>query len=334
MPDAATSAIGDAAPVAGENLGTATLVLDVDSRKLDRALEKLRQDIDRLKVGDLKIDLNGASQVEKQLKNISTEADRATQKARSLAQILNDPVGGSYSKLSAQIGALTTKSRELSLTSADYLQVLEKISRLELIRSAKTGRARVEADFEAQKTLISAERAPNAVPRKDLPNTTAADLQNLRELSQLLLNVDRNSADYELTLRQIEAVQRRVTEANNGVSASLKQLQVQQDGAARRAEKLASIQEYYGSKTPAAGGIRDASGAEDAGAQALAEEGGKRTTDDGAADGIRALALSVRGSLLGILGCLFGGLRLCFVSGQLLTFGGHTLLAHSGQISV
>ena len=247
--------------MAGENLGTATLVLDVDSRKLDRALEKLRQDIDRLKIGDLKIDLKGAPQAEKQLKNISTEADRATQKTRSLAQILNDPVGGSYSKLSAQIGALTTKSRELSLTSVDYLQVLEKISRLELIRSAKTGRARVEADFAAQKTLISAERAPNAVPRKDLPNTTGADLQNLRELTERLLNVDRNSADYELTLRQIEAVQRRVTEANNGVSASLKQLQIQQDGATRRAEKLASIQEYYGSKTPAAAGIRDASGA-------------------------------------------------------------------------
>lgn len=267
--------------MAGENLGTATLVLDVDSRNFDRALQKLRQDIDKFKVGDLKIDLKGAPQVQKELKNISTEADRATVKARSLAQILNDPVGGSYSKLSAQISGLTTKSRELSLSSQDYLQVLEKISRLELIRSSKTGRARVEADFEAQKTLIAAERAPNAVPRKGLPNTTAADLQRLAELSERLLNVDKSSANYELTLRQIEAIQRRVTEANNGVSASLKQLQVQQDGAARRAEKLASIQDYYASKTPAAGGIRDASGA------MIARGAGSRADEKAYNDAIR-----------------------------------------------
>jgi hypothetical protein len=245
--------------VAEENLGKAVLRIEVDIPSFEKDLNKVRSLVEKQQA--LVIEVKGANQAQTELRNISTEADRSATRVRTLNQLINDIPGGSYSKISAQIQKLSTQSRDLTLQTEQYVKVLQRVRELELIRSKKVGRSTVQADFQAQQRFIAGEKASNFVPEIALPNTTAADIQLIRELTQRLQNVDRASGDYEVTLRQLEQAQRRVSEAISGRSSTYRQLQAQEEAAIRRAEKLAGIQAYYSGMNPRAGGVRSESGA-------------------------------------------------------------------------
>ena len=256
-----------------DQLGTAELVLTADAKPLLDVLKKVREAVTGLKPD--------TSEFVKAFRNVTSEAEKAKAATLTLNQTLAQIPASSYNKISAQIRKLATESRELKIQSEDYIKVLTRIRELELIRNNRAGRQAVNAGFEAYRggVVNGGYADPSRLPK--LPNTVAADLQLIQELTDKLRNVDRTSAEFEVTQRQLEQAQLRVTQANEGVSASLKQLQVQQDGAARRAEKLASIQDYYASKTPAAGGIRDASGA------MIARGAGSRADEKAYNDAIR-----------------------------------------------
>jgi hypothetical protein len=248
-----------------ESLGTARLTLEVDSKALTTALDSAKKSIEGFRP-----DFKG---VEQGLRNISNEADKSATRVQSLNQVLNQAPAASYSKISAQISRLTAESRNLKLASEEYLKTLQRIRELELVRNNRAGRQRVNADFEAYqgRVMNGGYGDPSRLP--SLPNTTAADIQLIRELSDRLRNVDRTSAQYDLTLRELEAAQLRVSRANSGTSQSYRQLQREQEGAIRRSEKLAGIQQYYADKSPRAGGIRNEAGAITArGANSVADE--------------------------------------------------------------
>jgi hypothetical protein len=248
-----------------ESLGSAVLTLEVDSKALTTALNSAKKAIEGFRP-----DFKG---VEQGLRNISNEADKSATRVQSLNQVLNQAPAASYSKISAQISRLTAESRNLKLASEEYLKTLQRIRELELVRNNRAGRQRVNADFEAYqgRVMNGGYGDPSRLP--SLPNTTAADIQLIRELSDRLRNVDRTSAQYDLTLRELEAAQLRVSRANSGTSESYRLLQREQEGAIRRSEKLAGIQQYYADKSPRAGGIRNDAGAITArGANSVADE--------------------------------------------------------------
>lgn len=195
--------------------------------------------------------------MERALTSTASQADKAKVQVQTLNQTLNQAPGDSYSKISAQIGRLIAQSRELKIQSEQYIQTLQRIRELEFVRSARAGRQRATADFGAAQgaTLTRGFGAEERLPT--LPPTIAGDLQKLNELNFRLKNLEVGSSAFELTLRQIEAVQKRVADATEGSSEAFRRQEQAAAGTERRLQKLAQIQQYYADINPRAGGTRD-----------------------------------------------------------------------------
>jgi len=195
--------------------------------------------------------------VERALTSTASQADKAKVQVQTLNQTLNQAPEASYSKISAQIGRLIAQSRELKIQSEQYIQTLQRIRELEFVRSARAGRQRATADFGAAQgaTLTRGFGAEERLPT--LPPTIAGDLQKLNELNFRLKNLEVGSSAFELTLRQIEAVQKRVADATEGSSEAFRRQEQAAAGTERRLQKLAQIQQYYADINPRAGGTRD-----------------------------------------------------------------------------
>lgn len=207
-------------------LGQAELVLTANTQQLEKALAKVRDDLASLDTRPIKLKIDttgnqGLSNVQGQLRNVSTEADRAAVRVQSLNQVLNQAPGATYTRISAQIARLTSESRQLATSSGDYLKVLQRIVELESIRANRVGRQQVNAQFEAYKSPTlktgfgSADRLPS------LPNTIAADQQRIQELTAKLQNVERGTVAYDLALRQLEQTQNRVARSSAALFNSL-----------------------------------------------------------------------------------------------------------------
>lgn len=234
-----------------DNLGLAVLDVTVNTNALKKGLETAKKLVEGF---DPKF-----AKFEKSIQNLAKNVENTTTRVQTLNTTLNTAPGGAYNKISAQIFRLSAAARTLNIQSKEYVQTLQRIRELSFVRDARANRQRVNADFEAFRsgTLTSGFGAPNRLP--GLPNTIAADLQLISELTQRLRNVDRSSGEYGATLRELDKVQRRVGDAINGTSESYRRLEAQENGAIRRAEKLRRVQEYYADKNPRAGGVRDQS---------------------------------------------------------------------------
>jgi hypothetical protein len=232
-----------------DDLGAAVLLIEVDDSKARKSIDALRQAVENFKP-----EFKG---VERALTNIASQADKAKVQVQTLNQTLNQAPGASYSKISAQIGRLIAQSRELKIQSEQYIQTLQRIRELEFVRSARAGRQRTTADFGAAQgaTLTRGFGAEERLPT--LPPTIAGDLQKLNELNFRLKNLEVGSSAFELTLRQIEAVQKRVADATEGSSEAFRRQEQAAAGTERRLQKLAQIQQYYADINPRAGGTRD-----------------------------------------------------------------------------
>lgn len=243
-----------------EQLGQAVLELTVDTKALEKGLDNARKKIAAL-TGDVNLGIKaqGADAPQQALKNISTQAERAATRVQTLNQVLNQIPGNSYAKLSASISKLTSESRDLQLTSEQYLKTLTRIRELEGIRQLKVGRQQAlagEAAYSPSGALGQLDQSQ--LPQ--LPLTLEGQAQNIRELQQRLRNLNYESAEYAETLRVLQNAQRQYDQALSGTSDTYRQLAQQEEAAIRRAEKLRGIQEYYADKNPRAGGIRDDNG--------------------------------------------------------------------------
>ena len=232
-----------------DELGTATLYLEVDDTRARTSLEEFRKSIEAFKPN--------FTAVERGLKAVASQADQAAAKVQSLNQVLSQAPGASFSKITSQIQRLSQEAKNLKINSDEYLKTLTRISELEFVRGARSGRQRANADAAAASgaVLNAGYGAPDRLP--GLPSTIAADQQRIRELTFRLKNLDLGSSAFEQTQRELEAVQRRVAEATDGVSDAFRRQQLAQDGVIRRAEKLKALQIYYSDLNPRAGGVRD-----------------------------------------------------------------------------
>jgi hypothetical protein len=243
-----------------EQLGQAELVLQLNDKDLRKGLEKLRAEIEKLDARPLELTVKGADTATKALKNISTQADTAATRVRTLNQLLNDFPSGSYSGLSAQIKKLSQETLSLQLNSDKYLQTLTRIKELEGIRQFKAGRQAARAG-EAAYGPGGALGQLDQSQLPQLPITLEGQAQNIRELQQRLRNLNYESADYAETLRVLQRAQREYDNTLSGTSSTYRELEQAEERAIRRAEKLQGIQQYYADKNPRAGGIRDDNGA-------------------------------------------------------------------------
>jgi hypothetical protein len=200
-----------------DDLGAAVLFIEVDDSKARKSIDALRQAVENFKP-----EFKG---VERALTNIASQADKAKVQVQTLNQTLNQAPGASYSKISAQIGRLIAQSRELKIQSEQYIQTLQRIRELEFVRSARAGRQRVIADFEAVRgpTLQRGFGAPDRLPA--LPPTLAADAQRLKELNFTLNNLTKGSADYAATLKQIRQIENDVARATDSTTEAFKRRQ-------------------------------------------------------------------------------------------------------------
>lgn len=244
-----------------ESLGQAELQLTVDLKAFEQGLDRAQRALKNLQAPELKAVATGVQVATKELKNLTTAADKAEVKLRTLNQVIGDIPGGAYSKISAQIARLTSESRNLTTSSEQYLTVLQRIKELEFLRSARTGRQAANAGAAAfsDSTLTTGYGSNANLPQ--IPLTLEGERQNIRELQQRLSNLDYESSAYAETLRVLERAQQRYNDILNGTSSEYRQLAQQEEAAIRRAEKLAAIQSYYADRNPRAGGVRDASGA-------------------------------------------------------------------------
>lgn len=242
-------------------IGAASLELGVDLKPLQDGLDTARKLVTQFTGGASK-DLGKAlGAPAEQIARLTQVAKEAAKETASLRQLLNQAPGASFDKITSQVRSLRRELNGLRTASQEYVEALTRIRELEITRDRRVARQRVNADFEAFRGPTVANGAASDGRLPGLPNTVAADLQRLRELSQQLNNVDRGSAEYDITLRRLEATQRRVTQSLSGVSETYRKLEVQEESAIRRTQKLAAIQDYYASKNARAGGIRDENGA-------------------------------------------------------------------------
>lgn len=211
-----------------EQLGQAVLTLTVNDDDLKLKLNAARTLLGSLDTRPIKlqVDAGGTTSVlattQKGLRNISTEADKAAVKTRTLNQVINSFPSGTYSGLSAQIRKLTQESGNLQITSEQYLKTLTRIKELEGLRSIRAGRQGVIADANAFGSGGALSKLdPAQLPQ--LPKTIAGDLQLVKELTQRLRNLDQGTTAYELTLRRLDATQQRVSDSAARVLRSREQ---------------------------------------------------------------------------------------------------------------
>ena len=147
----------------------------------------------------------------------------------------------------------------LRVDSEEYLTTLVGIRNYEAQQAARVARSEVSAAARVARTGM-----PSNIVQAEQPATLAALRLRIGEVQNEIENLDFTTKDYRDANRELIELQKSLSEALGGTSASFNRLGEAQTRAARRAEKLANIQQYYGtSKTgegqaaQRAGGFRD-----------------------------------------------------------------------------
>jgi len=185
---------------------------------------------------------------------------RFRSEAAAFASTLTQMPGASLDKIDTQIQRLTRGMRTLRIASDEYLAAQQRLSLVSTVRERIVGRQNVRAAAEMYASPQYAGFVEGRAANLPLPNTTAGLNQELSELSQQLLNTDRNSAAYVATAVRMAEVQRQLRSDVMGTAEAMKRLDNAQVAANRRQAKVSKVQEYYSTQGPTApgvGGYRD-----------------------------------------------------------------------------
>ena len=147
----------------------------------------------------------------------------------------------------------------LKVDSEAYLNTLVGIRNFEAQQAARVARSEVSAAARVARTGM-----PSTIVQAEQPATLAALRLRIGEVQNEIENLDFTTKDYRDANRELIELQKSLSEALGGTSASFNKLGEAQTRAARRAEKLANIQQYYGTSRTGegqaaqrAGGFRD-----------------------------------------------------------------------------
>jgi tape measure domain-containing protein len=165
----------------------------------------------------------------------------------------------SLEKIQRQIGRLAEGLKSLNFISDEFLNVQERIALLSQVQGRTTARQQVRAQAQMYSSAAFATYAEGPAGSLSLPNTTAALQLEVTELQQRLINLDRSSSDYTATAMRLADAQRKLAQDVMGVSKAYGKLEAAEASAARRAGKVAGIQQYYagGAGAPGVAGFRD-----------------------------------------------------------------------------
>jgi tape measure domain-containing protein len=165
----------------------------------------------------------------------------------------------SLEKIQRQIGRLAEGLKSLNFISNEFLNVQERIALLGQVQGRTTARQQVRAQAQMYSSAAFAKFVEGPVGKLSLPNTTAALQLEVSELQQKLVNLDRSSSDYTATAMRLADAQRKLAQDVMGLSSAYDKLEAAEAGAARRAGKVAGIQQYYagGAGAPGVAGFRD-----------------------------------------------------------------------------
>ena len=149
--------------------------------------------------------------------------------------------------------------RGLNFISDEFLNTQERIALLGQVQGRTTARQQVRAQAQMYSSTAFAKFVEGPAGKLSLPNTTAALQLEVTELQQKLVNLDRSSSDYTATAMRLADAQRKLAQDVMGLSSAYDKLEAAEAGVARRAGKVAGIQQYYagGAGAPGVAGFRD-----------------------------------------------------------------------------
>jgi tape measure domain-containing protein len=165
----------------------------------------------------------------------------------------------SLEKIQRQIGRLAEGLKGLNFISDEFLNTQERIALLGQVQGRTTARQQVRAQAQMYSSAAFANFVEGPAGKLSLPNTTAALQLEVTELQQKLVNLDRSSSDYTATAMLLADAQRKLAQDVMGLSSAYDKLEAAEAGVARRAGKVAGIQQYYagGAGAPGVAGYRD-----------------------------------------------------------------------------
>jgi len=158
-------------------------------------------------------------------------------------------------QFASAIQARRKELQGLAVDSQEYLELLTGIRAYERRQGFITGRQEVSAAAAAARRAM-----PERALAVGLPDTVAGLRQRITELTAEVDHLEIGSDELRRTQQELIGAQRELNEVLGQTSAAYDELQRREDGAIRRAEKLANIQEYYrtqGPLAPGVGGFRD-----------------------------------------------------------------------------
>ena len=169
--------------------------------------------------------------LEGELKSLTPEAQKAAKAIRAF---------GPSKVPDAFVEDMKARRRELQGIAVDsdkYLEKLVAIKNFESQQAARVGRQEVAAAARVARTGVYSN-----IVQSEQPATLAALRLRIGEVQSEVENLDFTTKDYADANKELIALQRSLSEALGGTSASFDRLGDAQTRAARRAEKLAGIQ--------------------------------------------------------------------------------------------
>ena len=150
------------------------------------------------------------SQASEMLRSLQGDTSGTIVTTQKLNQALNQAFASTPERAAAQINTMRQALAQLKIGSEDYLKALVRVNEAEAVNQARSGRAAVIAANRAYSgpTMTSGYGSNERLP--GLPNTMAADMQRVSELTARVNNLDRATDEYRRSLQELEVVQRRL----------------------------------------------------------------------------------------------------------------------------
>jgi tape measure domain-containing protein len=150
------------------------------------------------------------SRASEMLRSLQGDTAGTVVTTQKLNLALNQAFASTPEKAAAQINTMRQALAQLKIGSEDYLKSLTRINEAEAVNQARSGRAAVIAASRAYSgpTMTSGYGSNERLP--GLPNTMAADMQRVSELTARVSNLDRATDEYRRSLQELEVVQRRL----------------------------------------------------------------------------------------------------------------------------
>jgi TP901 family phage tail tape measure protein/lambda family phage tail tape measure protein len=151
-----------------------------------------------------------STEAQRMVQGLQGQMEQATVSAQKLNLTLNQALGSTAEKATRQINMMRQALAQQKIGSDEYLATLVRINEAEAVMAARTGRAGVIAAARAYSgpTMTSGFGSEARLP--GLPNTMAADMQRVSELTARIRNLDRATDEYRNSLRELEVVQARL----------------------------------------------------------------------------------------------------------------------------